>query len=160
LASAPDTYRRLRPVSGGEIVVLTGGTTGPPKGARRQAPGRHFALLVVHPVTAPGLDRPPAAYPPLPLFHRYGVRPLLVALALGRTVYLTPRFRAADAAALIAREKLEVVAVVPSMLQRMLALEDADLTSLRLVISGGAALPPPLAVRTRERLGDVLFNLY
>jgi fatty-acyl-CoA synthase len=160
LQYAPTTYRRLRPVNGGELVVLTGGTTGPPKTASRKPSPRSFALLFIHLVTALGLDRHPSVYLAVPLFHGYGIAAYLVALALGRTVYLAPRFRAADACALIERERLEVVAVVPSMLQRMLAEPGADLTSLRCVISGGAALPAPLAVETRRRLGDVLFNLY
>jgi acyl-CoA synthetase (AMP-forming)/AMP-acid ligase II len=42
----------------------------------------------------------------------------------------------------------------------MLAEPGADLASLQCVITGGAALPAPLAVETRRRLGDVLFNLY
>jgi len=160
LERAAAVYRRLRPVNGGELVVLTGGTTGEPKAASRKPSPRSFALLFIHLVTALGLDRHPAAYLAAPLFHGYGVAAYLVALALGRTVYLVPRFKAADACALIRRERLEVVAVVPSMLQRMLAEPGADLTSLQCVISGGAALPAPVAVETRRRLGEVLFNLY
>jgi len=160
LEAAPASYRRLARVSGGELVVLTGGTTGAPKAARRKPSVRNFALLFVHLVTALGLDRHPSCYLAVPLFHGYGIAAYIVAVALGRTVYLVPKFRAPAACALIARERLEVVAVVPSMLQRLLAEPDADLSSLKCVITGGAALPAPLAVATRERLGDVLFNLF
>jgi fatty-acyl-CoA synthase len=159
LASAPAAYRPLARVTGGELVVLTGGTTGPPKAARRKPSVRNFLLLFLHLVTALELDLHPSVYIAVPLFHGYGIAAFLVALALGRTVYLEPRFKAPAACALIDGWRIEVVAVVPSMLQRMLA-EPADLSSLRCVITGGAALPAPLAVETRRRLGEVLFNLY
>jgi acyl-CoA synthetase (AMP-forming)/AMP-acid ligase II len=160
LAAAPAGYRRLARVTGGELVVLTGGTTGAPKAARRKPSPRNFALLFIHLTIALGLDRHPAAYIAVPLFHGYGIAAFIVATALGRTVYLVPRFKADAASALVKAEKIEVIAVVPSMLQRMLAEPDADLSTLQCVICGGAALPAPLAVATRGRLGDVLFNLY
>jgi acyl-CoA synthetase (AMP-forming)/AMP-acid ligase II len=159
LAAAPAGYRRLARVSGGELVVLTGGTTGPPKAAARKPSPLAFVRLFLHLVAALELDRYRAAYVGVPLFHGYGIAAFLVALTLGRAVHLTPRFDAAAAARLIEEEKIEAAVVVPSMLRRMLA-RPAALASIRCVISGGAALPPSLAAETRARLGDVLFNLY
>jgi acyl-CoA synthetase (AMP-forming)/AMP-acid ligase II len=159
LAAAPASYRRLRRVNGGELVVLTGGTTGPPKAAARRPSPLAFVRLFLHLVAALELDRYRAAYVGVPLFHGYGIAAFLVALTLGRTVHLTPRFDAAAAARLIDEEKIEAAVVVPSMLRRMLSRPDA-LASIRCVISGGAAIPPSLAAETRARLGDVLFNLY
>ncbi len=159
LAAAPAAYRRLPRVNGGELVVLTGGTTGPPKAAARKPSPLAFIRLFLHLVAALELDRCRAAYVGVPLFHGYGIAAFLVALALGRTVHLAPRFDAAAAAALIDAGKIEAAVVVPSMLRRILA-APASLATLRCVVSGGAALPPSLALETRERLGDVLFNLY
>jgi len=159
LAGTPESYRRIGRVSGGELVVLTGGTTGPPKAAARKPSVLSFLRLFLHLVAALELDRYPSALVAVPLFHGYGIAAFLVALALGRTVHLMPRFDATGASALIERERIEAAVLVPSMLRRMLA-ERRDLSSLRCVISGGAALPPQLAIESRERLGDVLFNLY
>jgi acyl-CoA synthetase (AMP-forming)/AMP-acid ligase II len=159
LAAAPTTYRRLPRVDGGELVVLTGGTTGPPKAAARKPSPLAFVRLFLHLVAALGLDRYRAAYVGVPLFHGYGIAAFLVALTLGRTVHLAPRFDAAGACASIEKGGIEAAVLVPSMLRRMLA-ERAGLVSLRCVICGGAALPPSLAAETRQRLGDVLFNLY
>jgi acyl-CoA synthetase (AMP-forming)/AMP-acid ligase II len=159
LATAPAEHRRIGRIGGGELVVLTGGTTGPPKAAARKPSLLAFLRLFLHLVAALELDRYPSAFVAVPLFHGYGIAAFLVALALGRTVHLMPRFDAEAACALIDRERIEALVVVPSMLQRMLALP-AELSSLRCVISGGAALPPPVAVEARRRLGDVLFNLY
>ena len=99
LEQAPHAFRRLRRVTGGELVLLTGGTTGPPKAAARKPSVRNFLLLFLHLVAALELDRYPSAFVAVPLFHGYGIAALLVALALGRTVYLTPRFDAAAACA-------------------------------------------------------------
>jgi acyl-CoA synthetase (AMP-forming)/AMP-acid ligase II len=159
LAAAPVTYRRLARVNGGELVVLTGGTTGAPKAAARKPSPLAFLRLFLHLVAALELDRCRSAYVGVPLFHGYGIAAFLVALTLGRTVHLAPRFDAAAASRLIDTEKIEAAVVVPSMLRRMLA-EPAALASLRCVVSGGAALPPSLAAETRARLGDILFNLY
>src|SRR5690242_5953913 len=55
--------------------------------------------------------------------------------------------------------------VVPVMLQRLLALpprviDRYDISSLRVVLCGGAALPAAVATRFMDRFGDVLYNLY
>jgi len=160
LAEAPSARPSLGRVGGGELVVLTGGTTGLPKAApRRPAPSR-FLLLFVHLAAALELDRYPSAFLAVPLSHGYGIAAFLVALTLGRTVHMMPRFDAAAGCGLIEREGIQAMVVVPSMLRRMLGQEGADLSSLRCVVSGGAALAPQLALETRRRLGDVLFNLY
>jgi acyl-CoA synthetase (AMP-forming)/AMP-acid ligase II len=139
--------------------VLTGGTTGAPKAAARRPSPLAFIRLFLHLVAALGLDRCRAAWVGVPLFHGYGIAAFLVALTLGRTVHLAPRFEAAAAAALIEAEGIDAAVVVPSMLRRMLT-AGAELGCLRCIVSGGAALPPSLAAETRARLGDVLFNLY
>ena len=151
---------RLRRLDGGELVILTGGTTGPPKAASRKPSPGAFLLLFIHLVTALELDRHQRVYIAVPLCHGYGVAALLVALTLGRTVHLMARYRTEDAVALIEREDIDVLAVVPVILQRLLSAEGADLSGVKRVITGGAALPPALARRTQERLGMVLFNLF
>lgn len=147
-------------LDGGELIILTGGTTGPPKAAARKPSPGNFLLLFVHLVTALELDRRQKVYVAVPLCHGYGVAAFLVALTLGRTVQLLPRYRTEDAVDLIEREQIDVLAVVPVILQRLLSAPDADLSRIKRVITGGAALPPALARRTQERLGLVLFNLF
>ena len=159
LANAPATYRRLGRVNGGELVMLTGGTTGPPKAAVRRPDLGSFLRLFLHLVATLRLDRCRTTFIAVPLFHGYGLASFLVALALGRAMYLMPRFDAAAASALIEQERIEALIVVPSMLQRIFA-EARDLSCLRCIVSGGAALPPALAAETQRRHGDVLFNLY
>ena len=160
LATESQAPPRLRRLDGGELVILTGGTTGPPKAAARKPSPGNFLLLFIHLVTALELDRRRKVYVAVPLCHGYGVAAFLVALTLGRTVYLLPRYRTEDAVALIEREQIDVLAVVPVILQRLLSAPDADLSRIKRVTTGGAALPPALARRTQDRLGLVLFNLF
>jgi acyl-CoA synthetase (AMP-forming)/AMP-acid ligase II len=79
---------------------------------------------------------------------------------LGAEMYFTTRFDAVRSCSLIARHRIEVVTLVPLMLQRMLKLDPGSLSPLRCIITGGALLSPALARETLERLGPRLFNLY
>src|SRR5262249_9584643 len=75
-------------------------------------------------------------------------------------IYLTERFDATGACSLVARNRIEVVTLVPLMLQRMLRSDPNSLRPLRCIISGGASLSPALVRETLGRLGLILFNLY
>ncbi len=141
-------------------VLLTSGTTGTPKGARRSVRVDPGALGV--------LERIPYRHDDVfaitsPLFHAWGLAQLGVASALGATVVLSERFDPADVLAQIEREQVTVLAVVPVILQRLLAVDDfaaADLRSLRIVVSSGARLPVPVVEEWLERVGPNLYNFY
>ena len=95
----------------------------------------------------------------LPMSHAYG---LLVTVAgmhspeLGIAVLLR-WFDPAAFLSLIAEHRLELSAVVPSMLQILLAspLEQHDLSSLRYLTSGGAPLAPDVEREFRSRVPTV-----
>ena len=93
----------------------------------------------------------------LPLFHVFGLNVVLgTGLAAGATTVLAAEFHAASTAALTASERVSVVAAVPSMFAAWLTLPaDADpsFASVRLAVSGAAALPEDVARRFRERFG-------
>jgi fatty-acyl-CoA synthase len=147
------------PARSGGLVVLTSGTTGVPKGAPRPR---------VSPLqTAQVLDRLPfprgaAVVMAAPFFHGTGLSQICLAMSAGCRVVLPGRFDAARVAALVNKTQAEVLVLVPTMLHRILALagNGDDLVSLRRVYVGGSALSPDLCRRTRERIGDVLHNLY
>lgn len=145
--------------SSGEIVVLTGGTTGLPKPAARTVGPGSVLRLFLHLIAALRLEQRRAVFVAVPLFHGFGLSAMIVALALGRTVYLRPGFEAASAAALIDAERIDTLVVVPTMLRRLLSVS-ALLDPLRCVVSGGASLGVDLVHDARARLGEVLFNLY
>jgi acyl-CoA synthetase (AMP-forming)/AMP-acid ligase II len=161
LASRPGPARaRLKKVRAGNIVLMTGGTTGQPKSASRKPSFFDFLPPFVALLTRINLDECRTVYLATPLYHSFGVGSLLMGIILGAEMYLTRRFEAARACELIARHKIEVVTVVPLMLQRMLNRDAGALSSLRCVITGSDTLSPALARESLDRLGPTLFNLY
>jgi fatty-acyl-CoA synthase len=82
-------------------------------------------------------------------------------IALGVTIYVTERFKVEKACELISQAQIEVITLVPLILQRMLQFSSGSLSSLRCIVSGGALLNPSLAQKTIEQLGAArLFNMY
>ncbi|MEO3782188.1 AMP-binding protein [Actinocorallia sp. B10E7] len=145
----------------GRIVILTSGTTGPPKGAAHEfGPAVLVSQGFGHLLRLPLRSGEPLLVCP-PLFHGLGLTYLLTGLALGSPLVLLRRFDARAALEAVARHRAGAVIAVPVMLQRMLNVENAPrLPSLRVVLSGGAALHPNLVRRFRRRFGEVLYNAY
>lgn len=151
---------RLPKVKTGNIVVMTGGTTGQPKPASRKPSLLNFLPPFVALLRQVHLDRYRSVYIATPIYHGFGLAALLIGVILGAELYVTPRFEAARSTTLIAQHQIQVVTLVPIMLQRMLRHDSEALSSLRCILSGGAALNPALAQETIDRLGSKLFNLY
>lgn len=154
------TSRRLKRAGAGTIVVLTGGTTGQPKTAGRTPSVLNSLLPLLALLARARLDSYRSIYIATPIAHGYGLAMLLAGLGLGAELYMTRRFDAARACALIARHQVEAVTLVPLMLQRMVRLDPGALSSLRCIIAGSAPLSPTLAREALDRLGPTLFNLY
>jgi acyl-CoA synthetase (AMP-forming)/AMP-acid ligase II len=158
-----DGSPRNPPSSLGRIIVLTSGTTGTPKGAQRSSGGSPLdaaGILSCIPFVSGDTTVVSA-----PLFHGLGLFNANLALALGSTLILHSRFKAEDALDTIERHRAVVYVAVPAMLQRIvslprLKLESYDCSSLRIVVSGGAALAPKLSTAFMDRFGDVLYNVY
>ncbi|GAA4467579.1 AMP-binding protein [Nemorincola caseinilytica] len=156
--------RHLPRISGraraGDIVVLSGGTTGGYKTAARR-PGivafvQPFCSLLVH----ARLAHHGSVYIATPIYHGYGLAAMFISVLLGSHMFLTQRFHAPTACALIATHKIEVATLVPLMLHRMLGHDAHALHSLQCIISGGAPLHPALVRHTAATLGHKLFDLY
>jgi acyl-CoA synthetase (AMP-forming)/AMP-acid ligase II len=161
LASRPGKAKsRLKKVRGGDIVLLSGGTTGQPKTASRKPSVLDFLPPFVALLTQLDFDDCRTVYLATPIYHSFGLPALAMGVILGAEMYLTTRFEAARACELIARHRIEVVTVVPLMLRRMLQQNPAALTSLRRIVSGSDTLTPALASESLARLGPTLFNLY
>ena len=100
-------------------VLLTSGTTGTPKGAQRSNRVDPTAATAI-------IDRIPYRHDDVvaitsPLFHAWGLAQMLLASALGATTALTTSFDATRTLEQIERERVTVLAVVPAILQRLLA---------------------------------------
>ena len=143
----------------GRTVILTSGTTGRPKGARRPTPHGFGPLCSV-------IDRIPLRVGDrmmisAPLFHAWGYAGLQMALALRATVVLRRRFDPAAALATMIEHDCTALIAVPVMLQGLMELPaPARRPPLRVVAVSGSVLPGTLATRFMDRYGDVLHNLY
>ena len=153
-------HRALKRVKTGNIVVMTGGTTGQPKAASRKPSIFNFLPPFIALLNQVHLDRYQSVYIATPIYHGFGLAAMLIGIVLGAELYLTRRFDAVQACTLIATHQIKVVTLVPLMLQRMLKQDPASLLSLQRILSGGAALSPALALDALEKLGAVVFNLY
>jgi acyl-CoA synthetase (AMP-forming)/AMP-acid ligase II len=147
-------------VASGNIVVMTGGTTGQPKPASRKPSILNFFPPFVALLTRMHLDRYRKVYVATPIYHGYGLASLLMGVMLGAEMYVARRFDPVRVSEQIEENRIEVVTLVPLMLQRLLRYPTGALSSLKCILSGGAALSPTLAADTLGRLGPVLFNLY
>lgn len=146
-------------------VILTSGTTGTPKGAKRQVraslgAGGPLAIAERIPIQAQRTTLISA-----PLFHAWGFAHFGVCLAMSSPMVLSPRFDPESVLSDVERHRVDTLVVVPVMLQRLLALppevrERYDTSSLRVVASSGSALPQGLAHRFMDAFGPVLYSLY
>ena len=146
------------------LVLLTSGTTGAPRGAKRpnKAPGQD-ALSILEQIPYQVGD---VYHVASPLFHAWGLSQMTIALATASTVILRRKFDARAVVDLLEAEQLDVLAVVPLMLRRILfATREADaagrvLHAPRIVGSSGNVLSGDLSLEWMDRFGDRLFNLY
>jgi fatty-acyl-CoA synthase len=162
LIASASTEPLRRPRTVGGLVLLTSGTTGTPKGAPRQVSSPFAA--------AQFLDRIPLrtgerTFFGAPLFHGTGLSQFLLTIALGSTTILRRRFDPEATLASLAKHRAEALVVVPTMLQRLLNLDEDvirsyDTSALRIIFCAGSALPPEVGNRAMELFGDVIYNLY
>jgi len=138
-------------------LLYTGGTTGRAKGVLLSHENLWFAGKSGHDAGhLPEITRGLLA---LPLSHAYGLLVTVVGLHAeeqGQTV-LMRWFDPTLWLELAQEHRTQITAVVPSMLQLLLAqpLEDYDLSELRYVVSGGAPLPTEVAEELLRRLPQV-----
>jgi long-chain acyl-CoA synthetase len=138
-------------------LLYTGGTTGRSKGVLLSHENLWFAGKSGHDAGhLPEITRGLLA---LPLSHAYGLLVTVVGLHAeerGQTV-LMRWFDPELWLELAQGHRTQITAVVPSMLQLLLAqrVEDYDLSELRYVVSGGAPLPVELGEELVRRLPQV-----
>jgi len=126
------------------VILYTSGTTGTPKGAQLT----HGGLRRNAEITARSLIRAGSGdviMGCLPLFHVFGLTcGLNAALISGACLTLLPRFDPGAALEMIGRDRVTVFEGVPTMYSALLhhpAKSQADVSSLRVCVSGGAAMP-------------------
>jgi acyl-CoA synthetase (AMP-forming)/AMP-acid ligase II/uncharacterized protein YndB with AHSA1/START domain len=147
----------------GRLVVLTSGTSGTPKGARRPTPkGLGTAAAILERIPLHAGDRILVA---APLFHSWGLAAMQLGMALRASLALIRKFDAEETLRAIAEQKCDALFAVPIMLQRIMDLPERvraryDLSSLRIVASSGSALSGTFVTQFMDTFGDVLYNFY
>ncbi|ADU51722.1 O-succinylbenzoate-CoA ligase [Thermaerobacter marianensis DSM 12885] len=125
-------------------IIYTSGTTGRPKGAVLTY-GNHFWSAVASALNL-GLHRDDRWLCCLPLFHVSGLSIVFRSVIYGIPMVLHPRFDPAAVNASIERDRVTVISVVATMLQRMLDERGPRPypEHLRCVLLGGGPAPRPL----------------
>lgn len=152
-------------VSADDVALLqyTGGTTGTPKGAMltHQNLSANARQLVAVDPKPEAEDRVMGV---LPLFHVFANAVVLNrTVARGGEMVLLPRFDAAQVLAAVERTRATALPGVPTMFQALLdhpRTPNADLSSLRFCISGGAPLPLEVKHRFEAKAGAPLSQGY
>ncbi|WP_067536448.1 AMP-binding protein [Nocardia crassostreae] len=152
-------------VPAGRLVILTSGTTGTPKGVPRAPKVTSVTGTAASLLRRTGLRTGSVVAVSIPMFHGFGLGMTLLGIALGGTLVLRRRFDAVETLAAVAGRRVRLLAVVPVMLQRILAVPSEfragfDLSSLRVVLSGAAPLSPTLATESVGEFGALLYNGY
>ena len=162
-----DSHAGQRPAAGehkSDIILLTSGTTGTPKGARRsEGSGGASDLKAV-------LDRTPwraeeAVVIVAPMFHAWGFSQLLFAGLLACTIVTRRKFDPEATLELVDRHNATGLAVVPVMFDRIMDLPDEVRNrysgrSLRFATASGSRMRPDVVIKFMDQFGDVIYNNY
>jgi long-chain acyl-CoA synthetase len=145
------------------VILYTSGTTGRPKGAQlTHANLTRNAELTAATLIGAGPDD--VVMGCLPLFHVFGLTCGLNATMVGgATLTLLPRFDAGQALEIVARDEVTIFEGVPTMYAAMLhhpSSADADTSSLRVCVSGGAAMPVEILHGFEKAFGCMILEGY
>ena len=147
-------------------MIYTSGTTGRPKGVRRDPPtAAHSNALAL--MAERAFDTKPEMRTVIcgPMYHSAPNAYSLLSARIGATIFLQARFDAEKLLALIDREKLTHIHLVPTMFVRLLKLpEDVraryDVSSLEFVIHAAAPCPPDVKQAMIDWWGPVINEYY
>ena len=136
-------------------ICHTSGTTGHPKGVVYSHRSTLLHSLAGMAAGVVGIEERDVVLPIVPMFHANAWGLPYTAMFAGADLVLPGSdLSAGSLVRLIAAHGVTVAAGVPAIWSGMLpVLEPADVASLRLVLGGGSATPPPLALEWERRVG-------
>ena len=137
----------------------TSGTTGAPKGAMVS----HRAIVVGYLYKALDYDLDPTDVSLCPgsFWHSAPRDFASLAIYLGGTCVVTRSFDPLEYLRLVERHRVTFSFLVPTMFQILAGVEEkADVSSLRVLISGGSPLPSAVKEKVLARFGPILHEFY
>lgn len=154
LESAQARAEQVKPESLSDL-MFTSGTTGRPKGVMT-AHGQNLRAFAYWSENV-GLSEGDRYLIISPFFHSFGYKAgWIAALIRGATILPHQVFDAGEVLERISRDKINVLPGPPTLYLSMLAhpqLADYDLSSLRVAVTGAAAIAPSLVERMWSELG-------
>lgn len=144
------------------VILYTSGTTGQPKGAELTHQNIRSNIESIKDLFTPSEED--VFFGGLPLFHVFGQTVAMnAAVAVGAEITLLPRFDPTKALEIIQRDKVTIFQGVPTMYAAMLQVPnraDFDISSLRLCVSGGAALPVEIIRAFEQEFNTAILEGY
>ncbi|HEX2561155.1 acyl-CoA synthetase, partial [Phenylobacterium sp.] len=153
----------------GGPMLYSSGTTGRPKGVRRELPGGPLLAgadaLTQWARTLYGMDEETIYLSPAPLYHAAPLGWSMNVHRLGGTVVLMEKFDPEQCLALIERHRVTHVQFVPTHFVRMLKLppsarERYDHSSLKVVFHAAAPCPVPIKQAMIDWWGPIIHEYY
>jgi long-chain acyl-CoA synthetase len=155
----------------GREMLYSSGTTGRPKGVRKELPGTPFGdpsavpVQIAQGIGAYGVGAGSVYLSPAPLYHS---APLVYSMSvqrLGATVVVMEKFDPRLCLELIERHRVTHAQFVPTMFVRMLRLPEEerqryDVSSLQVVVHAAAPCPVPVKRQMLDWWGPIIHEYY
>ncbi|RWX60730.1 AMP-dependent synthetase, partial [Mesorhizobium sp. M4B.F.Ca.ET.089.01.1.1] len=165
LAETTVDREQMRPIPDGDDIsalVYTSGTTGRPKGVIHTH--ANDVAIAMNCIMEYGLSHGDRALHIAPLYHVGGMQAFFVPhLMVGATNVVLGRYEAERTLQTIEAEKITTLFAVPTQIQEMMfhpRFKDFDVSSLRLVTTGGAAISSSTMERVIAEFCPRVFNGY
>jgi long-chain acyl-CoA synthetase len=154
----------------GEVLMYSSGTTGRPKGIRRNLSGKQIddpeaagtSRLGRHLL---GMNEESVYLCPAPLYHGAALQWSAGVHEMGGTVVVMEKFEPTEYLSLIERERVTHSQVVPTMMVRLLKLPEKvrksyDVSSLECLLHAAAPCPPEIKRQMIDWLGPIICEYY
>jgi 2,3-dihydroxybenzoate-AMP ligase len=144
------------------LLLLSGGTTGLPKGIPRTH--NDYVFQWEHMAAVAGVEAEWVCFPSVPIGHNASLNCIVgAAIWAGATVAIEPELKPEALMALIERENGTYSLPIPTQLVDILEhprLDEYDLSSLEVLVSGGQKVPPGVVREAVERWGVGFCNIF
>lgn len=144
------------------MLQYTSGTTGEQKGVLLA----HRSMVNVARITllTAGVEPGSVILSPFPQFHTAGcVTSTLGALAVGGTLVIVDRWNPTEILAVVERERVPAILLVPAMLHGLVQTAEAGHSApqtIPTILVGAASVPPSMIEKARDLFGGTVLNVY